>query len=216
MLEAIGYIASVLTAVSLMMNNIWRLRWLNMLGSAMLLLYGVLVDAWPVAVVNAFIVLVDAYYIWELHSKKDLFSLTEVSAEDSTFLTTFLDLHGRDIKKFFPEFALPSLAAPHCIFILRNLTPVGLFIYEDEGNKTARIHLDYVAPPYRDLANAHFFYNQSYRTFVDAGFREFVIRNPTPIHERYSRRLGFAPSSVNPSALVKTLVSGKDIEAGSR
>ena len=216
MLELLGYAASVLTAISLMMSNIWRLRWLNLSGSALLMVYGILLKAWPVAAVNAFIVLTDAYYLWGLHSKHDLFSLMEVPAQDKAFLKTFLELYGADLKKFFPAFSLSAIDDPRCVFILRNLMPVGLFVYEDEGNATARILLDYSTPPYRDLTNARFFYNASYRDFMKAGFREFVLRDPSPHHAKYIRKLGFVPSAADPSAWVKTLATGRDIPAPAR
>jgi len=213
MLELLGYAASVLTAVSLMMGNIWKLRWFNLAGSGLLAFYAVLVHAWPVAAVNVFIVGVDAYYIWELRSRRDLFGLMEVSAQDTTFLKGFLTMYGDDIQKFFPGFALEKSADPQCVFIMRNLTPVGLFIYEDEGRGTARILLDYATPPYRDLANARFLYNKGCAAFLKAGFREFVLRSPSPRHAEYMRRVGFAQSAVDDSAWVKTLASGRDLAA---
>jgi len=216
MLELFGYAASAITALSLMMSNIWRLRWLNLSGSAMLMVYGILLNAWPVAAVNAFIIIVDAYYLYKLHSKRDFFSLMEVSAQDKTFLKTFLELYGADVKKFFPDFSISAIREPHCVFILRNLTPVGLFVYEDEGNSTAGIMLDYVIPAYRDLTSARFFYNTSYQSFIKAGFREFVLRNPSHIHTSYVRKLGFVPSSADSSAWVKTLAAGRDILPGLR
>lgn len=213
MLELLGYAASVVTAASLMMSNIWRLRWLNLAGSAMLLVYGVALKAWPVAAVNAFIVLVDAYYLWKLHAKKDLFSLMEVPAQDRTFLKTFIEMYGADIRKFFPDFSIGSARDPRCVFILRNLTPVSLFVYEDEGNATAAILLDYVIPAYRDLTSARFFYNTSCRAFLTAGFREFVLRSPTAPQSSYARKIGFVPSAADPSAWVKTLAAGRDLPA---
>ena len=32
-IQLVGYVGSVLVAVSLMMNNIWRLRWINLIGA---------------------------------------------------------------------------------------------------------------------------------------------------------------------------------------
>ncbi len=211
MLEIFGYIASVIVAISLMMSNVWRLRWLNMFGAGALMSYGLLIDALPVACVNGFIVLVDAYYIWELHSRKDLFTLLDVSSRDEKLLSVFFDRYGDDARKFFPEFDLSTIAAPHYFLILRNLMPVGLFVCEDEGNGTARIHLDYVIPSHRDLANAHFFYNSNFRKFLKAGFSEFIIRGATPKHEQYSRKMGFMPSLFDPEVLVKTLAAGSDM-----
>lgn len=210
MLEAFGYLASVITAISLMMGNIWKLRWFNLIGSLMLMIYAMVLKTWPVAVVNAFIVGVDLYYLWKLSSLRDMFSLMEVNSDDKTFLKAFLHTYGADIKKFFPEFNLSEGEKVSCVFILRNLMPVGLFIFENEGNGTAGIKLDYVIPSYRDLSNARFFYNTGSEKFISDGFREFVIRKPSKNHISYITKLGFAPA-VDSSVWVKTLVAGRDI-----
>ncbi|ABI40101.1 conserved hypothetical protein [Shewanella sp. MR-4] len=61
--EWVGYLASVVVAISLMMSNIKKLRWLNLLGALLFVAYGMAIQAYPVAAVNFFIVLIDAYYL---------------------------------------------------------------------------------------------------------------------------------------------------------
>jgi|ERR1051325_4597590 hypothetical protein len=51
--ELIGYVASVLVAISLTMTSILRLRIINLTGSACFTLYGLLIGAYPVAIVNS-------------------------------------------------------------------------------------------------------------------------------------------------------------------
>lgn len=72
--EIIGYAASLLVAVSLMMRSILKLRVINLLGAAVFTLYGLLIDAYPVAVMNLFIVLIDLYYLREFITAKGYFS----------------------------------------------------------------------------------------------------------------------------------------------
>jgi len=73
--EMIGYGASLLVAVSLMMRSVVKLRVINLLGAAVFTLYGLLIDAYPVAVMNFFIVLIDLYYLREFIAAKGYFSL---------------------------------------------------------------------------------------------------------------------------------------------
>ena len=54
--EIIGYSGSILVAVSLMMKNILKLRVINFFGASSFALYGYLVDAYPVLILNSFIV----------------------------------------------------------------------------------------------------------------------------------------------------------------
>lgn len=65
--EWVGYLASVVVAISLMMSNIKKLRWWNLIGAALFVVYGVAIDAYPVALVNFFIVLIDIYYLVKLY-----------------------------------------------------------------------------------------------------------------------------------------------------
>jgi len=211
--ELVGYCASVLVALSLMMGNIWRLRLINLIGCLAFTLYGLLVKAYPVAAVNAFGALVDAYFMWQMRSRRDYFSLMAVSSDDKTFLPTFLSMYAGEIKTFFPSFTLENVKNPHCIFILRNLAPAGLFVYEDEGNGTARVHLDYVTSSYRDLSGAHFLFNHNCGAFLRAGLREFVFRDPPKTHLAYLTEIGFTPSVLDASVYVKPLACGCDYSA---
>ena len=61
--ELLGYSASVLVAISLTMRSLTRLRVINLVGSLLFTIYGFIIGAYPVAVLNAFIVLVNIYYL---------------------------------------------------------------------------------------------------------------------------------------------------------
>jgi hypothetical protein len=67
--ELTGYAASVLVAASLMMSNIVRLRVLNMLGALTFVVYGALIEAWPVAFMNTFIVGINIWYLVQMRRK---------------------------------------------------------------------------------------------------------------------------------------------------
>ena len=71
--EIIGYTASALVAISLMMSSIVKLRVINLIGAALFTLYGLLIGAYPVAVLNFTIVLIDLYYLRETIMSKVYF-----------------------------------------------------------------------------------------------------------------------------------------------
>jgi hypothetical protein len=73
--EIIGYVASVLVAISLTMRSVLKLRVINLFGAAVFTLYGLLIGAYPVAVMNLFIVLIDLYYLREFIASNGYFSL---------------------------------------------------------------------------------------------------------------------------------------------
>ncbi|ACA88140.1 YgjV family protein [Shewanella woodyi] len=72
--EWVGYLASVVVAISLMMSNIKKLRWWNLIGAALFVAYGLAIGAIPVALVNFFIVLIDAYYLVKLYKEEQAVS----------------------------------------------------------------------------------------------------------------------------------------------
>lgn len=211
MLEIFGYIASFITVISLMMSNIVRLRILNLTGAVALAIYSFLIGAWPLVAVNVIIAFIDLYHLARLTLYKETFTLVRVPNNDTAFLQPFLSIYKQDIARFFPDFDFSSISSARCVFILRDLAPVGLFIYSDEGHGTARIHLDYVVPAYRNLKAARFFYHHSWRLFLEEGFRELVVRNPVLAHERFCRKVGFGPSLSNPRVFVRTLAAGSDL-----
>ena len=80
--EIIGYVASVLVAISLMMSSILKLRIINLFGAVLFTIYGLLIGAYPVAVMNFFIVLIDLYYLREMISLREHYTLFEVQQGD--------------------------------------------------------------------------------------------------------------------------------------
>ena len=205
MAELIGYAGSVLVAVSLMMSNIWRLRWINLAGAAFFVVYGIVVRAFPVAVLNAFIVAVDAYYLGLMAGKKDYFNLVQAGGMDDTLVKGFLAAYREDIARFFPSFEAHRVEHPRCVLTLRNLMPVGLFVYEAVGGDTVRIHLDYVIPEYRDLRNARYLYSAQAGLLKDEGFSRFEVRAESKEFDAYVRKLGFAPAADKPGQYSKTI-----------
>jgi len=189
MTELIGYAASALVAISLLTSNVLRLRVLNLAGAVVFVVYAGITRAWPVLAVNVFVALIDLWHIIILKARKDVFKLMPVETRDP-LLANFLAYHSRGIWQFFPDFDISAVKEPRCIFILRNLMPVGLFIYTEE-RPDLRVHLDYVAEDYRDLKTARFLFNRPQNPETFAGFTHFTAVSGSPKHADYLLRVGF-------------------------
>lgn len=63
LVECLGYLASVLVAISFLMKSINKLRLVNMVGSICFIIYAVAINAIPVAIINLFTVCVNVYYL---------------------------------------------------------------------------------------------------------------------------------------------------------
>ena len=195
--QIIGYSGSVLVAVSLMMKNILYLRRVNLIGASVFALYGFLVGAYPVFLLNSFISIVDIYYLYEMNKKKELFSLMPVLDNRHLFLNKFIDYYHLDIMQFFPEFKKDELANANCFFILRNLLPVGLFIYKEISAAKIKIIIDYAIPDYRDLKNGKFIYYAESSFLKDKGYQELLAESSIKVHQKYLLNIGFGRDSDN-------------------
>ena len=150
-IEYFGTAASVIVAVSLTQKNIKRLRILNGIGAAAFALYGFLIGAWPVFGLNAFITIIDIYYLVDMKRRKDYFELLKLeNPAESTYLQRFLDFYLEDIKKFMPGFGPEVLADASAVFVLRDMMPVSLVVYSETDEKI-EIFADYALPAYRDM-----------------------------------------------------------------
>jgi GNAT superfamily N-acetyltransferase len=193
MYELIGYVASVLVAISLTMSSLIRLRIINLAGAVAFSVYGLLIGAYPVAAVNLFIVLVNIFYLSRMLRTREFLRILEIDPR-SEYLRAFLDFHAEDIRRFLPEFSYQPGDRQLAFFILRDMVPAGLFIGEVRDDGGLRVRLDFVIPGYRDFKIGRFLFSEQAEFFRSKGIREIISPSGIPKHVTYLRRMGFAPS----------------------
>ncbi|MEA3286371.1 MAG: hypothetical protein U9Q77_03200 [Candidatus Marinimicrobia bacterium] len=203
--EWLGYVASVVVAVSLTMTNIKRLRLINLLGAIAFMIYGVVLSLYPVMIVNAFIVGINIYYLVRIVLTRDQFHLIPISWDTSIFLPRFIEFYISDIRKHFPDVDIEALRQHRTIFISRNVVPVGLFIYEHQENGIIRIHLDYEIPMYRDYESARYFFREFREMMQQKGFHTYITYCKTPVHQRYLKRMKFTEDSTEPGRYIRMM-----------
>jgi GNAT superfamily N-acetyltransferase len=197
MYEVIGYVASALVAISLMMSSILRLRLINLVGSAAFALYGVLIHAYPVAAMNGFIVLINIYYLYQMLRTREYFHLLSVEP-DSHYLRHFLEFYAGDIRRFIPGAPFEPATGDLTVFVLRDMVPAGLFIGRVEGDGRLCVTLDFVIPQYRDFKIGRYLFAEEREFFRSRGIRQIVSEPGTVQHAAYLRRMGFTPAESGP------------------
>ena len=65
-IDILGYVASLLVAVSLSMGSIARMRFVNLLGAVAFSGYGWLAGAYPVMAVNAYVVVINVVFLLKM------------------------------------------------------------------------------------------------------------------------------------------------------
>ncbi len=187
--ELVGYVGSVLVAVSLMMKSLLRLRVINLVGALFFVLYGLLISALPVAFLNALIVGVNVYYLAQMWKQKDYFKLMEVNS-DSRYLKNFVDFYEKEIREFVPSYLFKPKSDQLVVFVLRNMVPAGVLIVRPQGEQ-AEVFLDFVIPGYRDFRAGKFLFEESADYFWQKGIKQLVSAPGDPRHESYLKRMGF-------------------------
>jgi hypothetical protein len=193
-LQWIGYIASVIIALSMTMNSILKFRWINLAGATTFAIYGFLIGAWPVGFLNAFIVGVDIYYLVSIYSKKEIFEILEVRPENR-YLIRFLDFHDKDIQKFFPGFSYKPEMNTVSFFTLRNMAVAGVFLAHRTNDNTLKVGLDYAVAEYRDFKNGRFIYGQLSEEFTEAGFSKVIAAGKSKKYVAYLKKFGFVENA---------------------
>jgi len=191
LLEWIGYIASVIIALSMTMSSIVKFRVINLIGAMMFSTYGFVIGAYPVGILNAFIVAVDIYYLVGIFGRKDTFEILEVRA-DNRYLLRFLEYHHAEIQRFFPGFEYKPAMNTISFFVLRNMAVAGLFLGHISDDKTLHAGLDYVVPEYRDFKNGRFVYAHLRERFQNKGVVKVVSPTAGKKHTKYLLKLGFS------------------------
>jgi hypothetical protein len=141
---------------------------------------------------NAFIACVDIYYLYTIYTKKEVFEILEVRA-DNRYLLRFLKFHDKDIQKFFPGFTYKPELNTVSFFVLRDMAVAGIFLAHREKDHCLVVGLDYVLPEYRDFKNGKFIYFRLNNRFIEEGYKKVISERNSEKYSTYLRRLGFKP-----------------------
>ena len=69
-IEILGYVATFFVAASFLFKSMMALRVVNTIGAVCFVIYSLLIGAYPVALLNAFLTLVNLYQIWRLKKEQ--------------------------------------------------------------------------------------------------------------------------------------------------
>ena len=195
--EVIGIIATLLVSASLCMKHIKGLRIINLIGSAIFIVYGVLINSPSILLLNGFAVVVNVYYLLQMKyetTRTDLFDILFVDSLDDDVLRRFVRFHGEDMCRFNPSFnpdlQTGTLVGAECCFILRETLPVSLVAYKRGEDEEITILMDYVIPAFRDFKNAQFFFTNVVNRIAGPG-SVFFAKGEVKEHAKYLKRIGF-------------------------
>ena len=189
-LEILGFVASLVVAVSLMMRNVFWLRVINGIGALVFTVYGILIQSAPVAVMNGFVFVIDIYFLIQT-LQPDYYEVLQVET-DAYYLRKFLSFYQKEIKRYIPEFSGEISPDAAVFFILRNAVPAGLLVVREHEDGRLWIEVDFAIPAYRDFKLGRFVYDHQKEFFDTEKYDQVYCEATQRSHQRYLKRMGFS------------------------
>jgi hypothetical protein len=188
---AIGYLASLLLGVSLLVSNTLKFRWWNTSGCVTFIIYGIMIDAYPIILANSVLFFINVYQLIKLYSSKENFELMEVNKE-CALAQKFINFYQHDIKKFFPEADTNFQQNTFAFVVLRNMAVANLFLANIKSNGEAEIEIDYTIPQYRDYKSGQFIFEKNKQHLIEMGINTLTYKKQThQIHQQFLLKMGF-------------------------
>ncbi len=186
-----GYVASLLLAISLMVNNDLKFRWLNTFGCLSFIVYGVLINAMPVILTNSLLLLINFIYLVKLYRAVEIFDLIELTGSES-LVKKFLQFHHDDIQKYFPGFQTDSDPGYLRFVVLRDLVIANMFVAKIDEQGNAEVMMNYTVPKYRDYKVGKFIFDREKTFMLSKGVSQVIYRTvANKKHLAFLKVMGF-------------------------
>ena len=192
LLNWLGYTASFIVLVSLLMSSIKKLRWINLFGAILFGIYGYLIGSVPTSFMNFGIAIIDIYFLITIYSNKTYLKILPIGSDES-YIDAFLEFYQADIHTFSPVALEDIKQASIKFYVLRDMNPAGLFVCEEVDKKVLKITLDYVVPKYRDFKIGDYVFTSQRALFKNLGYEKFVVETENKEHIKYITKMGFIP-----------------------
>ncbi len=197
-----GYLASVLLAISLLINNDLKFRWFNTGGSMAFIVYGILIHAFPVILTNAILLMINLFYLVRIYRTEEAFDLIEFRGGEQLVLR-FLSFYSKDIALYFPSYVHEKeIPGNHLSFVvLRDLVIANIFVATLDEAGTAEVRLNYTVARYRDYKVGRFIFNRENKFLLSKGVQRLVYKQAlNKQHERFIRVMGFTKEGIDEGA----------------
>ncbi len=205
--QSLGYAATALLALSLLVNNDIRFRWLNSFGSLAFVLYGFTLNAMPVILTNGILLGINIFRLIKIYNTHEDFDLAEFDSGNQ-LVKKYYSFHESDIQNFFPEFALEEGGNDLRFVVLRDLAFANIFIAHVTESGRAYVKINYTVPKYRDYKVGRFIFEKERKYLLSKGVRQIVytkLKNKN--HEQFLRVMGFEKMVIdNEECYCKTII----------
>lgn len=194
---SLGYLASLLLAISLLVNNNIRFRWLNSFGCLAFILYGLTIDAFPIVLTNSLLLAINLYFLIKIYWRQESFELVEFNSSDQ-LIHRFLTFYNNDIQNYFPDFKLENKPNELQFVVLRDLVIANIFVASLSNDGNAEVKINYTVPKYRDFKIGRFIFEEENKYLKDKGIKYIAYKEvKNKNHERFLKSMGFTEDKIN-------------------
>ncbi len=195
LIQIIGYIASALLAISLLVTNDLKFRWLNTFGCVFFIIYGVLINAFPIILTNTTLLLINAYYLVKIHRTEEDFDMIEFK-DGGQLLQKFFKFYYKDIKSYFPDYEPGQEENDIQFVVLRDMVIANVFVASVQSDGQAVVKFNYTVPKYRDYKVGTYIFEKEKKYLTAKGVKEIVY---TAIqhqqHATFLKKMGFVENN---------------------
>lgn len=192
-----GYLASLLLALGLLVNNDLKFRWLNTGGNIAFIFYGIVIGAIPIILTNCILLAINLFYLYKIYNRKEHFELLEFT-KGGIMIDRFLVFYQTDIANHFPDFNRSELENNLNFVVLRNLVIANIFSVKLNNNGTAEVLINYTVTKYRDYKVGRFIFEKEKEFLLSKGIKAIYYNTvANKRHEKFLLVMGFAMQELN-------------------
>lgn len=187
----LGYLASLLLIIALLVSNDLRFRWFNTGGNIVFIVYAILIGAIPVLLTNFILLFINCYYLGKIYRKKENFDQLEFAGEEQ-LVHKFLEFHQSDIHAYFPEFDAERLKGKLNFVVIRDLVIANIFSAEVLDNGDAEVLINYTTPKYRDFKVGRYIFEKEKDFLIAKGVKRILYKKVlNKQHLQFLKVMGF-------------------------
>ena len=158
LIEAFGYLGSLLKQITLKQRQEVKLRIINTIGSVIFTIYAFIIKSYPTALMNFCLVLINLRFLWKMSRMDKEYGIVECDRND-VLLRYLVDHYRSDISKIFPGINLNLRQIDRAYVVLCQGKPVGITLGNAEDDDTLDLKLDYTIPEFRDFSIGSFLFD---------------------------------------------------------
>ncbi len=189
--QILGYVGTALLALSLVVNNDLRFRWLNTSGCLIFIIYGILINAFPVVLTNGLLLAINGFYLYKIYHKHEIFDIIAFEGEE-LLIKKFVQFYQKDILQHFPQFSSEKNNDAIKFVVLRDLVIANIFIASLDNEGNALVKINYTVPKYRDFKIGKYIFEQEKKILITKGVKTILYNNLTHKgHINFLKRMKF-------------------------